>query len=109
MARGLAVALHPLEIRSKVRRRLVAVAAVFFDRPADDALELRRNIRVELDGRLRFTIEERVEDDRRGISAEGAPPRRHLIKDDAEREQIGARVELLASGLLRRHVGDGPD
>jgi hypothetical protein len=38
---------------------------------------------------------------------EGMLARDHLIEHSAEREKIGARVEIFAAGLLGRHVGDG--
>ena len=34
----------------------------------------------------------------------GALPRRHLVDDRAEREEIGARVHGASFELLRRHV-----
>ena len=41
------------------------------------------------------------------VAAEnGRDPGRHLVEHDAEREQIGARVELFAARLFRRHVRD---
>ena len=41
-----------------------------------------------------------VEDDRRRRTLERPLTGRHLVQDDAEREKIGARVELLTSRLL---------
>ena len=32
--------------------------------------------------------------------------RGHLVKHSSEGEQIGARVQILAAHLLRRHVGN---
>ena len=52
-------------------------------------------------------MQDPVEDERRGRGGKGSEPRRHLVEHDAEREQIRARVELLAPRLLRRHVQDG--
>ena len=38
--------------------------------------------------------------------AKAMRPCRHLIKDGAEGEQVGAGIEFLAAGLFGRHVGD---
>ena len=40
---------------------------------------------------------------------ERVPAREQLVEDDPEREEVGARVELVVPGLLRRDVGDRPD
>ncbi len=50
-----------------------------------------------------------VEDKRGGFAVKGQRPRRHLIKQRTEGEQVGAGVEFLALGLLRRHVRDGSE
>jgi hypothetical protein len=44
-----------------------------------------------------------------GVAAKSAVARHHLVQNGAEREDVRARVEPLALGLLRRHVSDGPD
>ena len=59
--------------------------------------------------RHRFAIEDAVEDHRRRVAGETLPAGRHLVEHDAEREQVGARIEILAARLLGRHVGDGAD
>ena len=56
--------------------------------------------------RHRSMVENRIEDRLPTCCPETASARRHLVEHDAEREQIGARVQLLAARLLRRHVGD---
>jgi hypothetical protein len=38
----------------------------------------------------------------------GALSRNHLVQDCAERKYVRARVHILAFGLFRRHVGNGP-
>ena len=39
-----------------------------------------------------------------GVPGEGRPAGTHLVKHNAEREEIGAGIELSAKRLLRRHV-----
>ena len=52
-------------------------------------------------------IQNGFEDHPRTFAAERQRPGRHLVQHRAEREQVGAGIEFLASHLLRRHVGDG--
>ena len=58
-------------------------------------------------GRGRGVAEDRGDELRRRSSAERPVPGRHLEQDDAEREDVGARVEAAALDLLRGHVGQG--
>ena len=90
-----------------VGRRLIAQAAVLLERLGDDPLELGGQMRVERARRHRRLVQNPVEDDGRRRAGERLPAGRHLVEHDAERKQIGARVELLAARLFRRHVGDG--
>ena len=52
--------------------------------------------------RLRIASKDRP----RGIAAKRKRAGGHLVKNDAEREQVGARVQFLAAHLFGRHVGD---
>ena len=51
----------------------------------------------------------RREERRSGITFERPLASRHLIQDDAEREDVGAVIRDLAFHLFRRHVGDGTE
>ena len=42
------------------------------------------------------------------VTREGALSREHLVEYDAQRPDVGALVDALSAGLLRRHVGDRP-
>ncbi len=50
-----------------------------------------------------------MEDDGGSGAVEGQAAGGHLIEDGAEAEEIGARIDFFAAGLLGRHVGDGAD
>ena len=54
----------------------------------------------------RRLVENRVEYRRHRAAGERQGAGHHLIQDHAEREQVGASVELVAERLLGRHVGD---
>ena len=51
-------------------------------------------------------MQDGVEDDSRSAARKCLPACRHFVKDDTEREQVGAGVKFFAAGLLGRHVGD---
>ena len=69
----------------------------------------RGDRRVERARRHRLAIEDAVEDDGGRRAGKTLPAGRHLVEHDAERKEIGARIEVLAARLLRRHVRDGAD
>ncbi len=103
------VPLQALQIGPQIRCALVAKVAVFFERGADDPLELSGHGRIQRVCGYRRAIEDRVEDDCGGVSRKRLPPGGHLVEHGAAREHIGARVESLAPRLLGRHVGDRSD
>src|SRR5208282_525578 len=57
----------------------------------------------------RGTVEDCVENNGGGVTAEGHRAGGHLIERGAKAEQVRTGVEILAARLLRRHVGDGTD
>src|SRR5947199_108076 len=63
----------------------------------------------ELIRRNRSAIQDGIEDDRAGAALERKMACGHLIQHAADREQIGADIELLTTRLLGRHVRDGAD
>ena len=105
----LRVALQALEIRTHVGRVLIAQAPILFDRLEDHIVQPRRDGRLHAGRRRRLLVQNRGRDDGAGRAGECRPPDRHLVQHQAEREQIGSRVELFAAQLLGRHVGHGAD
>ena len=52
----------------------------------------------------------RIDDDRDvRVAPEGPFADRHLVQQDAQREDVRSRVDRLPFRLFGRHVGDGPD
>ena len=51
-------------------------------------------------GRCRVAVQNAVEDDRRRVARKTDPPGGHLVEHDAEREQVGARVQVFGARLL---------
>src|SRR5215470_1584051 len=103
----LGVALKPLEVTSKFSRGLIPQIPILFQQLADDVFQLGWNRKVQPYGRNWSSIEDSVEDGCRGLSREGQGSRRHLVENGPEGKQIGAGINILSFGLLRRHVSDG--
>ena len=53
-------------------------------------------------------MQDRSEDDGGRLARERVTPGGALVQDDAERKQIGPRVQLVPRRLFGRHVGHGP-
>jgi len=79
---------------------LISQAAIFFERFRDDAIELRGQLRVDVAGRHRITIQNAVEHHCRGMPRETLAARRHLVEHDAERKQVRSRVDIIAPRLF---------
>ena len=100
------VPLQPLQVGSHVRGVLVAQFAVFLQRLVDDVVPVRparrdSAARAAVGARFRMASKMSAEVSPRN----GSVPGRHLVQHRAEGKQIGARIQFLALGLLRRHVG----
>ncbi len=59
---------------------------------------------VQLRGRERIPVQDRVEDDRGRLARERQRARRHLVEDRPEREEVRAGVRELPARLLGGHV-----
>src|SRR6476659_2250294 len=85
---------------------LVPTIAILLQALADDAIQFLRQARIQSHRGRGRAIQDAVEDLSRRVAMEWRPARRHLVQDDAEREQVSARVQLLTAYLLGRHVRD---
>ena len=91
------------QIHEHVAGRLVAVVAVLFERLEDDVFQLLGQVRVDLPGRHGRPLEDPAQDHGRCFAAERELTDGHGVEERPEREEVRARVELLAADLLRRH------
>src|SRR5260221_11937314 len=99
--------LQSLQIYAHLRGELVSRFAIFFERSANDFFEFHGESVIHLTHRSWRLPEDGFLKLRPGDTCECAFPRRHFIKDQTERKQVRARIQLLASHLFRRHVTCG--
>jgi hypothetical protein len=85
---------------------LVPVLGILFDRPADDPVQFRREVLPVLRHRLGIFIDDGVHQCRFVLAPEGEMTGEDLEEDDAEGEDIRARVDFPAAHLFRRHIGE---
>jgi len=108
-AAGIGVALQALKVGAHLSGNLVAQISVLFERLVDDVLELGWEIGVQAQRGRGGAVEDCLEDGGGTFSAKREHTGRHLVEHRAEGKQVAPRVQFLAPGLLRRHVGDGAD
>src|ERR1700690_4564532 len=98
-----AIAMQALEVRAHIGGALIAEIALLLERLVNDALELRREFRIQANGRRRNLIENGIEYCRRSGSLESHVARGHFVEHHAKRKKIGARIQLFTKRLLRTH------
>ena len=103
------VAFQALQIAAQLGGGLVAQVAIFFEGFSDDFFQLGGKHRIDRAWRGGRAIQNGIENNRRGIAVERRLARGHFVEHRAEAEEIGARIEVLAARLFRRHVGNGAD
>ena len=96
--------------RGEIVPALEALVARLAERAQHDVVERRRDAGVHLRGRRRLLGEDLVHQLVGGRAAEGPPAGEQVVHHAAEREHVGAEVDLLAAAdLLGRHVGGRAD
>jgi hypothetical protein len=86
---------------------LIALLGVLGHRLANDALEFHRQIAAQEVQRSRLFLQDGVHHFDRCAAPEGLHTARQLVKNGAEREDVGACIHRLAAHLLRGHVTHG--
>ena len=104
--RGLA---DPPQLARQIARILPALVGVLREASRDDVVERGRRRRLQLGHRARLVLENRGDEAGVRDAGEGAPSRDHLVEDQTEGEDVGARIRIPAFDLFRRHVLDGPE
>ncbi len=80
---------------------------VFFERPVEKVFQARWQIGIEPQRRRRCAFQDGVKDHAGRIAAKRQHARGHFVQHNAEREEVGARIQILAANLLWGHVGNG--
>ncbi len=93
-----------VERGAEIARALKAILRFFREAAKDDAIDLRGDGGVERRWRQRLFEEQRAHPGLQRRSPEGPRLREHLVEDEAQREEIGPRIDLLSVRLLGRHV-----
>ena len=88
---------------------LVAAVRIDLHRPQDDRLEPFGDRRIQRPRRDELALQQPHDHGAAVVARERTPAGGHLVEHAAEREEVGARVDLDAGGLLRRHVGRRAD
>src|SRR5215813_13436822 len=80
------------------------VARLFGERAVENGLKPRRRVRIYVINRIRFVADYGVQNLNPVAAFERLAARDHFVKHNAEAENIGAVINALARGLLRRPV-----
>src|SRR5262245_24729536 len=96
-----------LKLAADILRVADAIAGDFLEASANDAFEIAGKVGANSPKRLGRVPKNRGTDVGRSVSREWPFPRRQLVENDPQREQVASWVHRVAPKLLRRHVGDG--
>ena len=88
---------------------LVSVLRILGERTEHDHVQVGRDFRPDLRGRLRNLRQVLHRDLERGVARERQPSGEQLVEDDPDRVDVRALVDGGAAGLLRREVLSRPD
>ena len=92
------------QVNGQVGRRLVAFRRILLEALEDDLLQPRRKLRAEAGRRRRRRIDDEVGEHERDAVLERETSRGHVVEHDAQRVEIGPRVDAPLHELLGRHV-----
>src|SRR4029453_15160429 len=87
-----------------VGRRLPTVLRILREARLDDAVERGRRERLNGRDRRRLRVQDRADQRGLGLAREGLPPRRHLVENGTEGEEVGPWVGFLSLERFGGHV-----
>jgi len=100
---------QPPAVVAHLLGRLIAVIGALGERLHRDGVHIGRDLGIELTRRDRHLPDVLVRHADRGIAEERRASGQQLVEQAAGRIEVGARVDLLAPGLLGRQVLGGAD
>ena len=103
------LALEPRELVAQILGRLVALLGVLLEAARDDPAEMAGQADSDGGHRGRRVLQDRRDHRDGRVAGERPLAGGHLVEDGAHREDVGARIDALALGLLGRHVGRGAE
>src|SRR5262249_55184443 len=106
--RRLVRALARVERLRERLRVLPALLSLLRERPEDHALEGLGDLGALRARRRRRLLDLLLQELHRALAGEGDLSREHLIEDDADGVEVGARVDGLTASLLGGHVSERP-
>ena len=89
----------------QIARSLIAIVGRLPQTPMDAATEAGRQLAAQLTDGFRGVAQNGRDELGHGVALKRSPARQDLVKDDAQREDVGARVDGQALGQFRRQVG----
>jgi hypothetical protein len=78
------ISLQPFQVSSHFRRRLIPQLTIFLERLVNDAVQLRRDLRVEIYRGRRRTIQDRIKNYAVALSAKRQISRGHFVQHDSK-------------------------
>ena len=100
---GLA-ALHQAKVVEEPLCGQIAIGGPFLQGPHDDRVQVLADVVVDAPRRCGQVVDVLHGYAHRVVAVERQPPRCHLVHNDAERIEVGGRLDRLALGLFRREV-----
>ena len=85
---------------------MITLVTILSQRLFDNHFQLGRHVVIEASDRFRLRVRDAVDCFRKAGAIERHASRRHLIKYNAEAEDVCAMIHIAAHRLLRRHVVD---
>ena len=103
---GVEILFEQPQIVAQILGRLIAVVRILGQAAPEDPSDVTRQVLAQFGDRRGCVLDDGRQDRHVRVALERLVASGHLEQQDAEREDVRARVDWLALCLFRRHVGD---